>query len=125
MKNLVIILFLLLGISCSSDGEDNTPTPPIQTTKINFKLSVSADQGGVVSSSGGTFEKGKEISITATADEGFEFSSWSNSSTENPIKITLSQDTNLTASFNQIKQQQYTLTVNADSTGSVVGGGYL
>ena len=123
MKNTVIILFLLFGISCSSDGEDNTPIPPVETTKTKFKLSITANQGGKVSSSGGTFEKGKELSITATADEGFEFSSWSNSSTENPIKITLSQDTNLTASFNQIKQQQYTLTVNADSTGSVVGGG--
>lgn len=123
MKNLVIILFLLLGISCSSDGEENTTTPPIESTKTTFKLSVTANQGGKVSSSGGTFEKDKEISITATADEGFEFSSWSNSSTENPIKITLSQDTNLTASFNQIKKQQYTLTVNADSSGSVVGGG--
>ena len=71
MKNLKYLLFLLLGISCSSDGEENTTTPPIQTTKINFKLSVSANQGGVVSSSGGTFEKGKEFSITATPNEGY------------------------------------------------------
>ena len=108
MKNTLIILFLLFTIGCSSDGEENTTTPPIESTKTTFKLSVTSNQGGKVSSSGGTFEKGKEISITATADEGFEFSSWSNSSTENPIKITLSQDTNLTASFNQIKQQTIT-----------------
>jgi len=123
MKNLLTILFLLFIIGCSSDGEDNTPTSPIQTTKTTFKLSVTANQGGVVSSSGGTFEKDKEFSITATPNEGFEFLSWSNSSTDNPIKITLSQDTNLTASFNQIKKQQYTVTVSPDSTGSVVGGG--
>jgi hypothetical protein len=123
MKNTLIILFLLFTIGCSSDGEENTTTPPIESTKTTFKLSVTSNQGGKVSSSGGTFEKGKEFSITATPNEGFEFSSWSNSSTENPIKITLSQDTNLTASFNQIKKQQYTLTVSADSTGSVEGGG--
>ena len=42
---------------------------------------------------------GTTITISVTPEEGFEFNSWSNGSTENPLSITLTEDLKLSAIF--------------------------
>ena len=56
-----------------------------------------AEQGSV--SGAGTYPKGKEVTLTATAAEGYYFLQWSDGTTSNPYTFTLTQDTALTAVF--------------------------
>ena len=75
MKN-VSTLFISLTIlfwGCSSNDDDiNTELTPTQYT-----LTVTAGEGGTVSTQGGTYNE-TELTITATPDEGYVFTGWSN-----------------------------------------------
>jgi len=77
---------------------------------------------------GGTYNAGTVVTLTATPDVGFQFSSWSGDLTgaTNPTTITMDANKNVTATFTAIPT--YTLTVNTVGSGSVVlnpaGGTY-
>ena len=80
---LIIILSVLI-YSCSSDDGDSAPPSVIQTptaepeeTTTQYTLTVSAGEGGSVSSEGGTYDDGTEVKITATPNSGYIFSGWS------------------------------------------------
>jgi len=86
MKNLLYpLVFALTAFlfvySCSTD-EDDAPPPAAIVKK--YTLAVTAGEGGTVSSSGGTYSQGTQVSITATPSSGFTFSQWSDGSTTNP-----------------------------------------
>ena len=73
--------FLIL-YSCSAE-EDTTPPPQVQQPTpepepevSQFTLTVTAGEGGTVSTEGGTFDEGTEVTITATPAEGYEFVGW-------------------------------------------------
>jgi len=127
MKNLIYLLVFALTAflfvySCSTD-EDDAPPPAAIVKK--YTLAVTAGEGGTVSTSGGTYSQGTQVSITATPSTGFTFSQWSDGSTTNPITVTLNSNTNLSASFTAIINS-YTLTVTAGEGGTVSteGGTY-
>lgn len=101
-------LFISLTIffySCSSNDDDTTTPPSVvqtpdpETETTQYTLTVSAGEGGMVSTQGGTYDKGTEVTITASPDKGYVFSGWSDGSTNNSISIEVNQNTNLTASF--------------------------
>jgi uncharacterized repeat protein (TIGR02543 family) len=58
------------------------------------------------------------VTLTATADPGWTFDSWSDgvTSSENPLELLIKDDINVTATFTQ---DEYTLTVSTVSSGSV------
>ncbi len=56
-----------------------------------------AAQGSV--SGGGTYAKGNEATLKATANEGYHFVQWSDNNTENPRTITVTADVTLAAEF--------------------------
>ncbi len=124
MKRIPIYLSLLLLITCAKEDSQNPNTPPIQITK-QYTLTVSAGDGGSVSTAGGTFSQGTEVSVTATPNSGYQFTSWSNGSTANPLNVTLNSNTSVTANFEAIVNS-YTLTVSSGDGGSVSteGGEY-
>ncbi len=112
-----IILFLIIAvISCSKDSDDsygsytsqNTYTPPPATTSTattvtQYTLAASAGVGGTVSTSGGTYDEGTSITITASANDGYEFTGWSGSDmSSSTITITLNSNTTIEAVFSQI-----------------------
>jgi len=105
----ILAAFLIL-YSCSAEEEDNTPPPNIIQTPepepqapTQYNLSVSAGGGGTVSTEGGTYDEGTEVTITATPDDGYEFVGWEGSdSSEDSLTITLTGDSNVTALFEQI-----------------------
>ena len=75
---------------------------------------------------GGTYGYGKEVTITATPNQGYEFVQWSDSVTENPRTIVLTQDTAFTAIFRLIYiPNHYTVILHAnnDLYGMVEGAG--
>jgi uncharacterized repeat protein (TIGR02543 family) len=66
-------------------------------------LTISTSTGGTTDPSPGdyTYDKGTEVTITATASSGYEFSEWSGdaSGTNNPITIIMDGDKSITANF--------------------------
>ena len=95
-------------------------TANFQVIVNSYALSVSAGEGGSVSTEGGEYEEGTEVTLTATASEGYRFTGWSDGSTEESITITLNSDTALTADFELIPI--YTVTVTGEG-GVVTGAG--
>ena len=118
MKKIFFYLSFLIILTCAKEDSQAPNTPPTQIVK-QYTLTASAGDGGTVSG-GGTFAGGTQVSITATPNAGYSFSSWSNGSTANPLTVTLNSNTNITANF-QVIVNSYTLTVTAGEGGSVSG----
>ena len=70
MKSLAIALFAGFVLSCSeSGGNDPEPQP-------TYTVTVSATEGGTVSADKTACPAGEEVSVAATADEGYRFAGW-------------------------------------------------
>ncbi len=90
-------------------------------TKYTLTGFSNDDMMGSVTGSG-SYPYGSTITLTAYANAGYEFISWSDGNTDNPRTITVYQDETLTANFDV---EGYTLIVNSndESMGSVTGSG--
>ena len=104
------LFFLLLVISCGKDS------PETVESVITFNLTVTSSTGGKVSSSGGSFESGSNVSITATPDSEYVFVNWSNGSTDNPLSVTVNSNQTITSNF---EKRKYPLTVSITGSGTV------
>jgi len=90
--------------------------------KVEYTL-VTNSTNGSVNPSGGTYEEGTIVTLTAIPDAGFEFSSWSGdiSGTVNPVGITMSSDKLITANFVEAEEPILnTLTTTINGNGSVI-----
>ena len=121
----VFCLFLIAG--CSSDKQELNP--PIQIEQSlsvetpQYSLNITSSEGGTVSTNGGTYDEGTTISITATPDEGYEFTGWEGfDSEEATLTITLIEDQTLNALFSPVVSL-FTITVTATEGGSVSTSG--
>lgn len=83
LSTILLIAFVFI-YSCSTEEEDTTPPPSVVATPepepapIQYTLTVTAEEGGTVSTEGGTYDEGTEVTITATPDDGYEFVGWFN-----------------------------------------------
>ena len=88
-----------------------------------YILSLPATEGGEVDG-GGIYNHGSEVEISATPATGYSFKKWNGGNPDNPTSslatIILTEDTNITASFDRIV---YTLQLNASIGGTVSAGG--
>jgi hypothetical protein len=121
------------GYSFSGWSNGSTANPLTVTlnsnTSItaNFEVLINSYTLTVVSTDGGSatgageYNEGTEVTLTATASEGYRFTGWSDGSTEESITITLSEDTALTANFELIVI--YNLILESVTGGSVTGAG--
>ena len=75
----------------------------------DYSLVVIANEGGTVSSAGGEYKNGTEVSITAESGEGFRFDKWSNGVKEINYQFTITSDTILTASFTALNFNSSTM----------------
>ena len=91
---------------------------------VKYNVTVTAENGTVTGA--GTYEEGKEATLTATAAEGYEFTCWTvgedTVSTANPYKFTVTADLALVANFELIPPTKYNVTVTAEN-GTVEGAG--
>ena len=93
----------------------------------NYTVSVSANPtaGGVVTG-GGTYQQGQQCTVTATANEGYTFTNWTEGgtvvSTSASYNFIVNSSRTLVANFTT---QSYTISASANpsSGGSVSGGG--
>jgi uncharacterized repeat protein (TIGR02543 family) len=79
---------------------DKTVTANFATNKVNLTTAVNDPQAGTVTS-GGSYDCGSTVQVTATADPGYTFSGWSGdaSGMTNPISIIMDREKTVTANF--------------------------
>ena len=100
----------LIAYSCSAEEEDTTPPPSVvkpttpepepEPEVTQYTLTVTAGEGGTVSTEGGTYDEGTEVTITATPELGYQFVGWdgTNSNTKS-ITFSINNNVTLTAQF--------------------------
>ena len=120
MKRLPVYISLLLLLTCAKEDSQDPGTTPSNIIP-KYTLTASAGDGGSVSTLGGSYNKGTQISITATPSSGYRFTGWSNGSSDNPVTVTLNSNTSITANFEQIPV--YSISVSAEEGGSVSSEG--
>ena len=132
MKKLSLFLLGLVMLTCSTEDDSESATPnsqqsitePVVTPITQFTLTMTASEGGNVTT-GGTYDEGTDVPITATPSEGYEFVGWEGrGETTAELTITLNSDVSLNALFSALAQ--YTITVSAleGGTVSIEGGSY-
>ena len=120
MKRLPIYLSLLFLLTCAKEDSQAPNNTPCNITP-RYTLTASAGEGGSVSPTTGSFNSGTQVSVTATANSGYQFTTWSNGSTANPVTVTLNSNTSITANFALIPV--YTISVSTEEGGSVSSNG--
>ena len=92
-------------------------TPSAETHTLTTNVSPSG--AGSVSPSGGEYESGVQVTLTASPASGYTFDHWSGSAsgTTSTIIITMDSDKSLTAHF-KTSSQTYTLTINVSPSGA-------
>ncbi|TQV87083.1 InlB B-repeat-containing protein [Aliikangiella coralliicola] len=99
--------------------------PPAQ-----YNLSVTTTTGGTVSSTpegincgsdcAQNYEESTSVTLTATAESGYEFSGWSGDcSGTAACQLSMTQNRQATATFTEIPIQEHTLTITAGNGGTV------
>ena len=108
----------LIFYSCSAEEEDTTPPPSVVATPeleppapTQYTLTVTSGEGGSVSTEGGTFDEGTEVTITALPSQGWEFvenngwyfKGWTGDiqSSDSIITVNINEGINITAVFEQ------------------------
>lgn len=125
--------YILLGFSVKKDattatykpgnstGGDITSTTTLYAIweQITYTVKLSADpaDGGTVTG-GGTYAAGTKVTISATANDGYEFTKWSDNNTNASREIILNSSLNLTAYFSKIYTLSYDKS-HSDAVGTV------
>ena len=81
-----------------------------------YDVTISSTEGGIVSPQSGSFEEGSSVTITAIPNTEYEFTKWSNGSTQNPLVLTVTSDLTIQATFTK---KQYELTISKEGEGTV------
>jgi len=120
----IYILFLSLVYSCSTEEEDTTPPPTVQQptpepeppVPTQYTLVVTASEGGTVSTEGGTYDEGTEVTVTATPDGGYEFIEWDgNDNQSNSFTVSINSNITIQANFQIIQSNE-----NYYSSGDII-----
>ncbi len=99
MRRIVLVLMVLL-FSCKKDKP------------VEYLLTVKTVDGGSVSTTGGIYNKGETVTISATPDSEYNFVGWDGTtSTDNPLTITLESDLVISPIFQKVK---YSVKINIE-----------
>ena len=118
MRKSLSIIFMFLLVFCSKDSSVREENPSVQIKledkATSYTLNISSTSGGSVSSLGGTYDQGSEVSISASASPGYIFTGWSNGNSESNITVILNSDISLVANF---EPYDYPLRINRQEFG--------
>ena len=89
-----------------SDGNTDNPRTIVVESDITLTAEFALDEHTVTATAehgtvtgSGTYTHGAEVTLTAIADIGYEFTQWSNGVTENPYTFSVTEDIVLEAQF--------------------------
>lgn len=102
------MLCVLITLNCKKET--------VESNSLIYTLTINATQGGIVNSSGGNYSEGTEVSLSATPNNYYQFTGWSNGLTENPLVVTMNRNINLTANF---VKKNFPLNILITGNGSV------
>ena len=88
------------------DGENNIAfgfVVRLVQSKKKYTITTVAENGVVTG--GGVYVEDEYVTLTATANEGYKFTQWSDGNTENPRTVTATADVTYTAEFTAIPTQ--------------------
>jgi hypothetical protein len=91
-----------------------------------YHVTVSSDNATMGAVTGnGDYAKNSILSVGAVANPGYSFVQWNDGNVQNPRSITLTKDTNFTATFSVSSSNTYHVTVSSNSIvmGAVTGNG--
>lgn len=108
MKKLLLLISGLLILSCSTENSE------IYT----LNTYVDPPGAGEVSPSEGEYDDGEEVTVAASANEGWVFSGWQgdHDGGSNPATIVMNSDKSITALF---EVREYDLTLETDGNGEI------
>lgn len=118
---MAVLLMSLLLYSCSSKKKSSTGTTGTQTYTLSVVINPTGAGTVTMNPSGGTYNAGTVVTLTATANSGYVFSGWAGdlSGTSNPATITMDANKVVIANFTTSGgggggggTTNYTLTVN-------------
>ena len=105
------------------DGDKTVTAYFSEVQAGQYTLSVTAEGSGVVilDPADGAYDENTEVSLTAQANDGWEFTEWSGdlSGSDNPTTITMDGDKTVTATFTALTQYTLTVTVDPENSGTV------
>lgn len=109
----------------ASAGVDGNPLGAPRWVKmvgpeaVNLTVTVSPTDAGIASPLSGTFNKGDQVTVTATHNYGYRFKEWQSNgqavSADNPYTFQIETDLELIALFEAVTT--YTLTINKEGEG--------
>ena len=120
-----------------NDGSTENPRTIIVTADATYIATFEAaqmytieaysddDSNGTVTG-GGTYPEGYTVTLTATPEDGYVFTSWNDGNRENPRTITVTENATFIAHFAETSSvQTYTITVRSsnDNFGTTTGSG--
>ena len=110
-----------------SDGNTNNPRTISVKGDAAYTAEFAIDQHTITTNAqngnvngGGTYDYGTTATLSATANEHYHFTRWTDGNTDNPRTVSVESDATYTAEF---KPNSYTITVSTDGHGSANGGG--
>ena len=107
--------------------QQSTTTIPPQEYTLTVNINPSGAGSITLNPSGGVYVAGTTVTLTAVANSGWVFSSWSGdiNTTENPISIVIDSDITIIANFNKIytkleAKEKYILSLDDNSANDEV-----
>ena len=114
MKRLLLFLCsVLILTTCKKDAFEEEGEIPV----VLYDLEVLDSEGGSVNSTGGSFESGSTVTISATPEPEYLFVGWTGTdSTDNPLTIIVDSNQEISPIF---EKKKYQLSVNVTGEGTV------
>lgn len=101
----------------ATEAKNLTPSFAINT----YTVSVGVENGTVTGA--GTYNHGQTATLTATANSGYEFSSWSDEVTDNPRQIQVTENISIRAIIISEGEHVYAIRVTTPQNGTITGDG--
>ncbi len=111
------------SVTMNSDKSVTAYFEEIQPEQYTLSVSSSPSSGGDVSPSGGTYDEGASVTLTAHPYSGYTFDHWGGSASgySSSTSVTMNSNKSVTAYFEEIQPEQYTLSVSSSPS----SGGYV
>ena len=93
-------------MTCTTDAFEEEGEAPV----VLYDLEVLASEEGSVNTSGGSYESGSSVTVTATPEPEYLFIGWTGTeSTDNPLIINVNSNQEISPIF---EKKKYQLSVN-------------